>query len=81
MVAHPDLIEGEQAVSPAAEPTGSGGTSDAGLLGSFEVVTSGDNVATAENDQPLRPVTRLQRGISKPKQYTDGTVRWCMAQC
>jgi histone deacetylase 1/2 len=26
---------------------------------------------------PQGPVTRLQRGISKPKIYTDGTVRWC----
>lgn len=26
-----------------------------------------------------RPVTRLQRGITKPKIYTDGTVRWGMA--
>jgi hypothetical protein len=27
---------------------------------------------------PQRPTTRLQQGISKPKSYTDGTVRWCM---
>jgi hypothetical protein len=26
-----------------------------------------------------RPVTRLQQGFTKPKQYTDGTVRWCMS--
>jgi hypothetical protein len=25
-----------------------------------------------------RPVTRLQTGIHKPKEYTDGTVRWGM---
>lgn len=25
-----------------------------------------------------RPQTRLSRGVSKPKRYTDGTVRWCM---
>lgn len=25
---------------------------------------------------PTHPVTRLQRGISKPKQYTDGTIRY-----
>jgi histone deacetylase 1/2 len=32
---------------------------------------------------PLRPVTRSQRGIHQPKQRTDGTVAWlaaCMAQ-
>jgi len=27
---------------------------------------------------PLRPTTRLQQGISKPKSYSDGTVCWCM---
>jgi hypothetical protein len=26
---------------------------------------------------PTHPVTRAQQGISKPKVYTDGTVRWC----
>jgi hypothetical protein len=26
---------------------------------------------------PQQPVTRLRQGISKPKVYTDGTVRWC----
>jgi histone deacetylase 1/2 len=74
----PGTPEGEQAVSPAAEPIGSGGTSDAGLPGSSKVVTGGDNVVAAKNDQPLRSITRLQREISKPKQYTDGTVKWCM---
>jgi histone deacetylase 1/2 len=29
--------------------------------------------------EPQRPTTRLQRGISKPKIHTDGTVRWGMA--
>lgn len=30
----------------------------------------------ATTDQ--RPVTRLSQGITKPKTYSDGTVRWCM---
>jgi histone deacetylase 1/2 len=29
------------------------------------------------SSSPQRPTTRLQRGIIKPKTYTDGTVRWC----
>lgn len=46
-----------------------------------EISSSGSSVtgAPAESATPPRPITRLQRGISKPKQYTDGTVRWCMA--
>jgi len=34
-------------------------------------------VDPAVTSTPQRPVTRLQKGISKPKVYTDGTVRWC----
>jgi hypothetical protein len=26
-----------------------------------------------------RPVTRASRGIKKPKEYTDGSVRWCLS--
>lgn len=33
-------------------------------------------VATAASP-PRQPTTRAQHGISKPKIYTDGTVRWC----
>lgn len=37
---------------------------------------TGDNVP---NQAPAhRPTTRSQHGISKPKQYTDGTVHWGM---
>jgi hypothetical protein len=35
-----------------------------------------DSTATPDTDSS-HAVTRLQRGISKPKVYTDGTVRWC----
>jgi hypothetical protein len=38
-----------------------------------------DSGLPAADAQPsFRPVTRSQRGIVKPKQYTDGTVRWGM---
>jgi len=41
---------------------------------------SGLPAADAPVVQPdLRPMTRSQQGIMKPKQYTDGTVRWGMA--
>ena len=33
--------------------------------------------APEHQQQPQRAVTRLQHGISKPKVYTDGTIRWC----
>jgi histone deacetylase 1/2 len=28
---------------------------------------------------PTRPTTRASRGIAKPKEYKDGTVRWCLS--
>lgn len=37
-------------------------------------MSSGDPAAATSSQ---RPTTRLQRGISKPKVYTDDTVRWC----
>jgi len=46
------------------------GTDSGGIL------PSGSSTTAAAAVQ--HPVTRLQQGISKPKQYTDGTVRWCM---
>lgn len=41
------------------------------------VVTESAAPSTSSDHQ--HPITRLQQGISKPKQYTDGTVRWCMS--
>jgi len=60
-----DPTEVTAAGSPVAESSASSG-----------VTAAADGVAAAV--VPLRPVTRLQRGIVKPKEYTDGTVRWCM---
>jgi hypothetical protein len=40
--------------------------------------TSESASAPVNPNQATQPTTRLQRGISKPKQYTGGTVRWCM---
>jgi hypothetical protein len=28
---------------------------------------------------PTRPTTHASRGIAKPKEYKDGTVRWCLS--
>jgi hypothetical protein len=36
-----------------------------------------DLVAPVAASPPQRPTTRLQQGISKPKVYIDGIVRWC----
>ena len=40
--------------------------------------TTTSDGAAPSNGAAQWPVTRLQRGIVKPKEYTDGTVRWCM---
>jgi len=47
---------------------------------SFGADVSGvvSGVAPSEASEIARPVTRLQRGIVKPKIYTDGTVKWGM---
>lgn len=48
---------------------------DAGGQGS----SAPSNVVAEHDPAPAtRPTTRLQSGISQPKRYTDGTVRWCM---
>ena len=46
----------------------------------MEILPSGSSVAVdpVAPTAPPRPITRLSQGISQPKQYTDGTVRWCM---
>ena len=39
---------------------------------------AGSSASTASEATAVqRPVTRLQRGITQPKVFTDGTVRWC----
>jgi histone deacetylase 1/2 len=43
-----------------------------------EIFPSGSSTATDPVAPPAQhPATRLQRGITKPKLYTYGTVRWC----
>lgn len=69
----PQPGHGEGALDPMAIlPDGS----SAAELPTASATTS--NGAAPSNGPAQRPVTRLQRGIVKPKQYTDGTVRWCM---
>lgn len=70
---HPDPIEGGTAIE-ADIPTGSAVASQ----GSHVTADSGVSEASAAQGLPHRVSTRLQQGIIKPKQYTDGTVRWCM---
>jgi hypothetical protein len=74
----------EDGVSPASDPRGSTVQLDARefaamapALGISPVApsTSSVDLATSEN---MRPITRSQSGIVKPKVYTDGTVRWGM---
>jgi hypothetical protein len=40
--------------------------------------TPSDSTPPADTTPPRHPVTRLQHEISRPKIYTDGTVRWGM---
>lgn len=74
-------------VSAQTDPSGAGSTlssdaaGDPGQIASSGSSTPVDPVATSDfsvptNSAPSRPVTRLQQGISKPKVYTDGTMRW-----
>lgn len=55
---------------PVAQPDQPAGSSAAGTGAPDSVAMS---IAAA-----TRPVTRLQQGISRPKQYNDGTVCWAM---
>lgn len=56
------------------------------MTSGFGVEASGSGASEAPASTPAasfsptvhRPTTRLQHGISKPKVYTDGTVRWGM---
>jgi hypothetical protein len=66
-VCHPHPIQGGAQYSAAMAPA----------LGISPVApsTSSVDLATSEN---MRPITRSQSGIVKPKVYTDGTVRWGM---
>lgn len=74
----PPSLDGS--TSPHADPS-EGGT--ASTLGSGAVApgssAAGGSTASPASPIPQRPVTQLQQGITKPKQYSDGTVWWCMS--
>lgn len=72
VAAHGDPVEGGQ-VPPSREVDLSPG-SHVAAPESGAVASSAAPSATDVH----RPTTRLQHGIAKPKQYTDGTMRWCM---
>lgn len=68
-------------MSPLTEPSSTAGVSlpqTDPIQGSApEISLSGSSEPDAPvASSPPRPTTRLQRGIVKPKLYTDGTVRW-----
>ena len=58
------------------------GSGVAGSAGSSSAPSTMPPASSASPASPLpepahRPTTRAQRGIVKPKRYSDGTVRWC----
>lgn len=69
-------------VAQHTDPAAEGERSHADSAGSHAADGFGapGATSTAENQPaaPARLVTRLQQGITKPKTYSDGTVRWCM---
>lgn len=68
------------APSPAATLGNSPAEDDAGEHDASPVLPGGSSVSPGSSlPAPSRPKTRLQNGIVKPKQYTDGTIRWCNA--
>ncbi|XP_071685375.1 uncharacterized protein [Lolium perenne] len=50
---------------------------------SFTAADTGSSVPSSAASRPVLPpappVTRASRGIVKPRQYTDGSVRWCLS--
>jgi hypothetical protein len=73
----------EQGNNYAASPTCSchltcvpGGCGGGDLL--TRIICSCCTCALPSAPSPRCPTTRLQLGISKPKTYTDGTIRWCI---
>jgi hypothetical protein len=61
-----------------SDPSRGAGETNPGMTsGTTDIVSGGSSVPpTAAAQGGQRPVTRLQKGISKPKVFTDGTVRW-----
>jgi len=63
---------------PAAEHTDPTGSDASAPSAGADVTVVVSGVAPSEGSGITRRVTRLQRGIVKPKIYTDGTIRWGM---
>lgn len=75
VAAHPDPVDGGQlGASAEADSHGSGVTRAGSDAGGVPVLPRD----TSQQSSALGPTTCAQRGITKPKQYTDGTVWWCM---
>jgi len=78
--AHPDLSVGETTTAPTLDFVAGSGAPAASLepVAGSNVTdgTAGSSAVSSEETQ--RPITRAQRGTSKPNQYTDGTIRWFM---
>lgn len=57
---------------------GQGATTDPVEISSAESSAASDSapLSSAPLQQPSRPATRLQHGIRKPRQYTDGTMQY-----
>lgn len=70
-----DPIDGGTAPAPDVDRSTRSAAVDAA---SGAATSSMAPAVDTDGAQGHRPTTRLQQGISKPKQYTDGTVRWCM---
>jgi hypothetical protein len=92
-VAGPLSPSGATPAGPAHGDPLHGGTPEADSVGGSGVVSAGSAVdgggvstgatTTAEplqtgREAPMCPITRLQHGITKPKTYTDGAIRWGM---
>ena len=65
-------------VPHSAAQSGAGETNSGTTSGTTDIDTGGSSVLpTSAVQGGQRPVTRLQKGISKPKVFMDGTIRWC----
>lgn len=77
VAAQSDPVVGGQPQQPVGSGVAEQGSSVAADYGAIPAASVSTSAASGELPG-ARPVTRLQRGIRKPKIYTDGTVRWAM---
>lgn len=85
VASHPDPVGGSAPTSdPSADSAAAGSSVAEPQSGAApdSAAHTGASSGTPPPDltpsPPPRPTTRAQHGIVKPKQYTDGTVRWGM---